>query len=87
MSNLAFAKRVEPDNQAIVEYTQWVQGRRDQARPSLPTTLDIERKVNPFLRATSTTIIQQVSEHTQRPVSAGLDTLAALRAWKDNFRG
>ena len=87
MSNLAFAQRVEPDNQAIVDYSQWVKDQRAQAQPSLPTTLDIERNVNPFLRTTSATISAQVSAHAQRPVNAGLDTLAALRAWKDNFRG
>ncbi|MDP1539881.1 MAG: hydroxyacylglutathione hydrolase [Moraxellaceae bacterium] len=87
LSNLAFAKRVEPDNNAIVEYTQWVHAQRDQEKPSLPTTLALERQVNPFLRATSATIVQQVSEHAKRPISAGLDTLASLRAWKDNFRG
>jgi len=86
LSNLAFAKRVEPDNSAIVEYCQWVQTQRDQAKPSLPTNLALERRVNPFLRANSTTIVQQVSEYMQQPIGAGLETLAGLRAWKDNFR-
>lgn len=86
LSNLAFAQRVEPDNAEISDYSQWVQAQRDQALPSLPTHLALERQVNPFLRTNSATIVQQVSEHMQQPVTAGLETLAGLRAWKDNFR-
>jgi hydroxyacylglutathione hydrolase len=86
LSNLAFAKRVEPDNEAITEHIQWVASQRDQNRPSLPTTLAVERQINPFLRTHSATIVEQVSEHTQHPISTGIETLAALRAWKDNFR-
>ncbi len=86
LSNLRFAHHVEPDNQAITEHILWVERQREQQQPSLPTTLAIERQINPFLRTEQATIIRSASDFAQRQVTAGVETLAALRSWKDNFR-
>ena len=50
LSNLKFARAVEPENTAIAEYTGRAEQRRRADEPTLPSTLGLERKVNPFLR-------------------------------------
>ncbi|MDU8924371.1 hydroxyacylglutathione hydrolase [Pasteurellaceae bacterium LIM206] len=51
LSNLAFAQSLQPMNQQLAEYTRRVQALRAQNRPSVPTTLALERQINPFLQA------------------------------------
>lgn len=49
--NLAFAKMVMPDNDAVKNQIIQVETLRAQGKPSLPTTLQLEKMINPFLRA------------------------------------
>lgn len=51
LSNLRFARHVEPENQALAAYEAEVQAKRARGEPSLPTTIGLERRLNPFLRA------------------------------------
>ncbi len=52
-SNLEFAKAVMPDNQAVYAYTQQVAELRGQNKITLPSTIGLEKQVNPFLMAKS----------------------------------
>lgn len=85
-ANLAFAHAVEPNNSDIVAHQTQVQQWRAENRPSLPTSLSLERRINPFLRCTNVEVIARVSTHEQRQLSPGVDTLAALRRWKDIYK-
>ena len=49
--NAAFALSVDPDNAALQERAAEVKRLRDAGRPTVPMTLGVERKTNPFLRA------------------------------------
>lgn len=84
-ANLRFAQTVEPHNKAITAYAHVVADWRSQDRPSLPTTLEREQEVNPFLRHHESSVIQAASDYAGKPATAGEQTLAILRAWKDDF--
>ncbi len=87
MSNLRFARAVEPNNQDLLEYESEVEGWRAQHQPSLPSRLDRELMFNPFLRCDSEAVRQAVEQHEGRPISDELAVFTALRQWKDRFRG
>lgn len=87
LSNLAFAKTVEPDNPDTQEYIKRAEDLQNKGTPTLPSTLDLEKKVNPFLRVSESGLQQRVREQTKNTLSSEEDIFAALRRWKDNFRG
>ncbi|TNG95742.1 hydroxyacylglutathione hydrolase [Pasteurellaceae bacterium USgator11] len=51
LSNLRFALTVVADQSAVAQQLQRVEQRRAANQPSLPTTLGLERQINPFLQA------------------------------------
>ena len=53
LSNLAFAQTVMEDKSAVENQLKIVQALRAEHKPSLPTTLALEKKINPFLQAQS----------------------------------
>ena len=90
-SNLRFALAVEPDNAALVAYTAEVAALRAAGQATVPTTVARERAINPFLRTTEPAVRAAAAGFA---VEAGLNaanddiaTLAALREWKNRFRG
>lgn len=86
--NCAFALRVDPDNGALAEHAAWVADRRQRDLPTLPGRIDRERAINPFLRSDEADIRAALRQHCDLPESASpAQAFAALRAWKDGFRG
>ena len=85
LSNLAFANAVEPGNQALAAYTGDCQRRRAGQQPTLPSTIAIERQINPFLRSRERTVMQAVRDVDALAID---DTavFAALREWKNRFK-
>lgn len=51
LSNIRFALSVEPENAALIAYAARAKAQRDAGQPTIPTTLGLERAVNPFMRA------------------------------------
>ncbi|MBX9870957.1 MAG: hydroxyacylglutathione hydrolase [Burkholderiaceae bacterium] len=84
LSNLRFARAVEPDNAALQPYTQHCESLRARQQPTLPSTLAVERDINPFLRTREPAIVQAVQPRAQAHDEAGI--FAALRLWKNDFR-
>lgn len=85
LSNLAFARAAEPSNPARDAYQQRCETLRARGEPTLPSTIGLERDINPFLRPHIAGVIDAVTAQSgQRPVDSTA-CLAALRAWKDNF--
>ena len=87
LSNLKFALAVEPHNQALRDYAGHCAALRQAGQPTLPSRMDTERAINPFLRTREATVAQaargfdtQIDPH--QPVAV----LAALRQWKNEFR-
>ncbi len=86
-ANLRFAAVVEPANEDIRAHQLQVAAWRAKNSPSLPTTLALERLINPFLRVEQPSVVTAVRHHGEAEMSSTRDTLAALRAWKDIFAG
>nr|WP_314561974.1 hydroxyacylglutathione hydrolase [uncultured Pseudomonas sp.] len=86
LSNLRFAQAVEPENAAVQQALAETQQLRDAQRPTLPSTLGRERRINPFLRTTESSVRLRLQEERQVAADAPEDTyFAALRGWKDTF--
>jgi hydroxyacylglutathione hydrolase len=87
LANLRFAQAVEPGNADLTQYTAHCESLRAQGRPTLPSQLAIERRINPFLRSREATVLRAVREHAELSANAGeADVFAALRQWKNDFR-
>ena len=85
LSNLRFARAVEPDNAALAAYTLRCQSLRDTGQPTLPSSVAQEQAINPFLRCSEPAV--QAAARTQD--AAALDAVgvfAALREWKNNYQ-
>ena len=50
LNNIDFAKSIEPNNADLLQRETDVKKLRAENKPSVPTTLSMERKINPFLR-------------------------------------
>ena len=85
ISNLLFAEAVEPDNQNIQSRIKNDKERVRNGIPTLPSTIGIEKRTNPFLRAEEPSVASAVLSTTDRHSSEPVNIFAALRHWKDNF--
>ena len=85
LSNLKFACAVEPDNEALTAYLAGVQGLRAAKQPSLPSSLVLERQINPFLRTQRASVVQ-AAQAIDASANDEVSVLAALRQWKNQFQ-
>jgi hydroxyacylglutathione hydrolase len=85
LSNLRFAAAAEPDNEAVVRHRAWCEGERAEGRATLPSTIDLERRINPFLRVEQATVVRQAMAQGA-PSADPLSVFATLREWKNRFR-
>jgi len=85
LSNLKFACAVEPGNADLLQYQRDCQQLREQGLPTLPSSVAMERKINPFLRSRVPEIVAAVTAHDPDMVQhAG--AFATLRQWKNDYR-
>lgn len=85
LSNLRFARAVEPDNTALQTYQQTCEALRAQGRPTLPSTLALEQQINPFLRTREPAVIAAARAFDPQ-VQDELGTFTAVRQWKNQFK-
>ena len=85
-ANLRFALTVEPVNGAALEYLESVNRIRAAGEPSLPSTLSLEIRVNPFLRCDKPSVRAAAETHSGKKLEEPCDVFGVLRAWKDQFR-
>lgn len=84
INNLKFAKAVEPDNIDLnARYNDAIDLRKNNI-PTLPSTLSIELKTNPFLRAEKNNV-QKIIPNEFKTGLSEKEIFSALRQWKDNF--
>ncbi|XAH21738.1 hydroxyacylglutathione hydrolase [Xylophilus sp. GW821-FHT01B05] len=86
LSNLAFALAVEPGNAALADYAASCQSLRAEGRPTLPSTIALEREVNPFLRSRTNAVAQAARRHAPSAPHDEAGIFAVLRQWKNEFR-
>ena len=85
LSNLAFAKAVESDNTELLARIEQAQATRDQGLPTVPTTIDLEKATNPFMRSQIASVKLAAERHSGQPLPGPAEVLGAIRRWKDQF--
>ncbi len=85
LSNLRFAQAVEPDNADVHAHQAWCVCERAAGRPTLPSTIEREQRINPFLRCSEPAVIQAGRREGAVDDSA-VAVFTALREWKNRFR-
>ncbi|HQV88774.1 MAG TPA: hydroxyacylglutathione hydrolase [Nitrosomonas sp.] len=85
LNNIHFARTVDPDNPKLAELEVTMQALRCQNIPTIPTTLALEKTVNPFLRCDQPEIMDSVQNYTDKILLTPLDIFTELRNWKNNF--
>ena len=58
---------------------------RQSNKPSLPSILGIEMKINPFMRCREETIIEAAELYASKKLNSTAEVLGEIRNWKDNF--
>ncbi|MFY8044819.1 MAG: hydroxyacylglutathione hydrolase [Rhodoferax sp.] len=85
LSNLRFALAVDPDNADLRAYHTLCQSLRNQHLPTLPSSIDLERRINPFLRTSAPAILVALRQY-DAPAVARDGAFATLRRWKNEYR-
>lgn len=85
LSNLKFACAVDPTNQALARYAVTARNLRARQQPTLPSTLLLERQINPFLRTRQAAVMQAVQVF-DASAKDEVGIFAALRQWKNKFQ-
>ena len=86
LSNLRFAQAVEPASADLATRCADAKTTRAAGRPTLPSSIALERATNPFLR-TDVAAVRSAAEHRATGCGASaLATFTELRRWKDSFR-
>ncbi|GAA4873791.1 hydroxyacylglutathione hydrolase [Ferrimonas pelagia] len=85
LANLAFACAVEPQNTALHAYRQSCTLLRQKGLPTLPSRIETELLINPFLRCGQPELAISLQKHAQVTSTDSVSRFAALRQWKDNF--
>lgn len=86
-ANLRFALAVEPHNTDIQAYREKTHATRAQSLPTLPSTIGLERRVNPFLRSGQAGVRQSAEKQAGHGLVSEVEVFATVRRWKDGFRG
>jgi hydroxyacylglutathione hydrolase len=87
LSNLRFARAVEPGNADLVQYEMACVALRAQQQPTLPSSIAQELLINPFLRSHVPAVIEAaLSFATTIPKNDPIAVFAAVREWKNQFK-
>lgn len=82
LQNLKFAASVEPENATIRSYLAHLQGKTNSC--TLPSTIELEKKINPFMRTDSTAVQAFAKKHGALSHDS-LEIFKLLREKKNNF--
>ena len=80
-NNGRFALTLEPGNAALVARMRDVDAARAKGAPTIPSTLGLEKKTNPFLRPNSPELRKTLGMES----ASDVEVFAETRRRKDNF--
>lgn len=80
-TNIAFALTLEPDNETLIARQATVKQLRNQQLPSIPSTIALELKINPFLRCDQATIWR----NSQAKSRDELAVFTAIRTLRNHY--
>jgi hydroxyacylglutathione hydrolase len=86
LPNLAFAKEIEPENREIAQRFEQVKSLRANNCISLPSTISIEKRTNPFLRCQEAGIKSFIERQEGHHVDSDAEVFSLLRKAKDNWQ-
>src|SRR3989344_5156000 len=87
LSNLKFARAVEPGNAALLHYSSQCEALRARHQPTLPSLMALEQDITPFLRVRQPALAQAAHGYDAKVnQDDAVAVLAALRQWKNEFR-
>lgn len=81
LSNAKFAVTIDPDNAELVSRAAKIKDQRDRGEATLPTTIGLEKRTNPFLRPDDLTIRKLLDMEN----ASDADVFAEIRRRKDVF--
>ena len=87
VSNLRFARAVEPKNEALAHRLEAAEVARAASQPTVPSTIGYELETNPFLRCCEDPVIAAAQAQSGRSLASPWEVFGALRAWKDGWSG
>lgn len=82
---MSFAGKVEPGNSELAKQAQLAHAKRQAGLPTLPSTIKLEKAINPFMRCQAPGLIRTVESWLGRPVRDEIEVFAELRKAKNNF--
>lgn len=85
LANLTFALAIEPRNAELVHYYNQVIKSREQNISTIPTSILLEKKINPFLRCHQQEIINSAADFSNNIPVDELETFTTIRQWKNQF--
>jgi hydroxyacylglutathione hydrolase len=85
VNNLRFAAELEPGNAAVREHAARCLALRARGAATLPSTIAMERRINPFLRCSEPAVREAASRHSGEALTDPVEIFAAIRQWKDGF--
>lgn len=85
VKNLTFAAAVEPDNEDIASQLETARSLRAEGRPTPPSDIATEKRVNPFMRWDQPPTVAAAETHAGCELSNPDEVFATLRRWKDAF--
>lgn len=85
LSNLRFARAVDPANERVQARLEEVERMRSAQQITLPSNIRAECATNPFLRAREAAVAEAAMRQAGRQLERPEQVFAALRAWKDGF--
>jgi hydroxyacylglutathione hydrolase len=81
LTNVRFTLSIEPDNRAVIARAGEVERLRAEGQPTIPSTIGLENRINPFLRADDPAIARAVGLEGAPPP----EVFAEVRRRKDRF--
>lgn len=85
LSNLLFAQAVEPNNAELNQRVTEVRKLRNAQQITLPSSIALEKRTNPFLRCEQPEVILAAEQTAGTALNSGHTVFGALRSWKDTF--
>ena len=85
INNLRFAKSIEPDNPDLEKRITDEQAKLTSGKFTSPSTLEMEKKTNPFMRCDSQAVIQKAENYCRKSLKNPNEVFGVIRGMKDGF--
>ncbi|EKD91779.1 MAG: Hydroxyacylglutathione hydrolase, partial [uncultured bacterium] len=85
LSNIKFALHIESNNIELQKRFEEARRLRSENKPTVPSTLKLEKDTNPFLRCSEPSVIEAVSNYIGKKLNSESQVFYELRQWKNAF--